>query len=52
MKETIIEKVCNKLQYVILVLLGREQTEEVKKAVEKIEESRELLIQLENVKNN
>lgn len=52
MKESTIEKVCNKLQFVILVLLAREQTEQVRKAIEKVEESRELLIQLENVKNN
>lgn len=52
MKESIIEKVCNKLQFVLLVLLGREQTEEIKTAIQKIEESKNLLIDMENVKNN
>lgn len=52
MIETKIEKVLNKLQYVMLFLLNLNSSAEVDKAIESLEESKELLIEIENQKKS
>lgn len=48
MVESSIEKILNKLQYIVLILLKQEQNEEVKKSLNLINEIKESLIKIEN----